>query len=219
MTTFPNSPQLLKAGLVLVDPDSGAVRRVINLQYNPETLSRSLQPQTVGGESGDRSDVLRLKAPPVETIKLEAEIDATDQLEFPEQHQTTVEFGIQPQLAVLETILYPDSAKLQSNNALAGFGTLEIVPIPAPLTLFVWSKSRVVPVRLTEFSISEELFDTALNPIHAKVTIGMRVLSVGDLGFGSKAAMIYMTYQKQKEQLAARQPSHRVNTLGLGGIP
>ena len=219
MSMFPGSPKLLKGGIVLLDPDTGTVQQVISLQYNPDSLTRSLQPQTVGGEGSDRSDILRLKAPPVETISLEAEIDATDQLEVPDQNSNTVEFGIQPQLAILETILYPSSSKLQSNNTLANLGTLEIVPVPAPLTLFVWSKNRVVPVRLTSFSITEEAFDTALNPIRAKVSLGMRVLSVGDLGFGSKASTIYMAYQQQKEQLARKNAPGTLNTLGLGGIP
>ena len=80
MTTFPNSPRLLKGGIVLIDPDTSAVQRIIVLQYNPDTLTRTLQVKGVGAEGGDRSEALRLKGPPVETIKLEAEIDATDQL-------------------------------------------------------------------------------------------------------------------------------------------
>src|SRR5437773_435152 len=140
MTTFPNSPRLLKGGIVLIDPDTTAVRRIITLQYNPDTLSRTLQVQSVSPEGGNRSEALRLKGPPVETIKLDAEIDATDQLEFPEQNQNAVEFGIFPQLAALETIVYPTSSQLISNNALASSGTLEIVPMETPLCLFVWSK-------------------------------------------------------------------------------
>ena len=58
----------------------------------------------------------------------------------------------------------------------------------APLTLFIWSKNRIVPVRLTDFSITEEAFDPELNPIRAKVSLGMRVLNVDDLGFDARAA-------------------------------
>src|SRR5436190_3143909 len=103
MSSFPGSPHLLKGGIVLMDPESGAVQRTIELQYNPDTLTRGFQAKGVGAESGDRSEVLRLKGPPVETIRLEAEIDATDQLEFPDQdqNQNTAQLGIQPQLAVL----------------------------------------------------------------------------------------------------------------------
>jgi len=219
MTTFPRSPRLLKGGLVLLDPASGAVRRVIALQYNPDTLSRTLQVQAIGAEGGDRSQALRIKGPPTETIKVDVEIDATDQLELPAQNRTTVELGIFPQLAVLETIIYPASADLIANNILASLGTLEIAPMESPLTLFVWSKTRIVPVRLTEFSVTEEAFDPALNPIRAKVSLGMRVLSVNDLGFDHKGGNLYLAYHQQKERLAARTSAAALSGLGLTGIP
>ena len=158
MSTFPNSPRVLKGGIVLLDPESGSVQRIISLQYNPDTLTRSLQIQgvSVDGGGGDRSEILRLKGPPVETIKLDAEIDATDQLEFPDQNPNAIEVGIHPQLAALEAIVYPTSTQLQSNNSLAKSGTLEIIPMQSALTLFIWSKNRIIPVRLTDFSITEE---------------------------------------------------------------
>jgi hypothetical protein len=218
MSTFPNSPRLVKGGLVLIDADTSAVQRIIVLQYNPDTLSRTLQPQAVK-ESGDRAAAMRLTGPPVETIKLDAEIDATDQLEFPDQHANTVQFGIQPQLAALETILYPASGQLLANNALASAGMLEILPALSALTLFVWSKSRIVPVRITDFSVTEEAFDTALNPLRAKVSLGMRVLSVTDLGYDNKGGSLFMAYQQLKEQLAAKTGAGALGMLGLGGIP
>lgn len=218
MTTFPGSPRLLKGGIVLMDPDSGAVQRIISLQYNPDTLTRTLQVQAIGAD-GDRSQALRFKGPPVETIKLDAEIDATDQLEFPDQNQTTTKLGIRPQLAALEAIIYPSSSRLQSNNTLAQLGTLEIVPIPAPLTLFSFGQNYLVPVRITDFSITEQAFDPNLNPILAKVSLGLRVLSINDVEFGSKAGSLFMIYQQQKEQLARKQAGGTLGTLGLGGIP
>ena len=218
MSGFPGSPRLLKSGLVLVDPGSGAVLRVISMQYNPDTLSRSLQAQTIGPDAGDRSQAPRFKGPPVETIKLEAHIDATDQLETATAGATVLEVGLHPQLAALETILYPPSDRLQSNHSLARAGTLEIIPVQSPLLLFVWSRSRVVPVRLTEFSLVEEEFDPALNPIRAKVSLGMRVLSVNDVDLDSKAGSLFMIYQQSKERLAGRATSGALDALGLGGI-
>lgn len=218
MTTFPGSPKLLKGGLVLIDPDTSAVQRIIALQYNPDTLSRTLQSQTVK-EGGDRSEALRLTGPPVETIKLEAEIDATDQLEFPDQNANAVQFGIHPQLAALETIIYPTSGQLLSNNAMAQAGMLEVLPMMAPLALFVWSKSRIVPVRVTDFSITEEAFDPNLNPIRAKVSLGLRVLSVTDLGFDNKGGSLFMAYQQLKEQLAGKSQGGPLSLMGIGGIP
>lgn len=219
MTTFPLSPRLIKGGIVLIDPTTSAVLRMIALQYNPDTLTRTLQSQAISAGGTDRSEAMRLKGPPIETFKLDAEIDATDQLEFPDQNQTTVQAGIHPQLAALETIVYPPSAQLQSNNSLAQSGTLEIVPMEAPLTLFIWSRNRVVPVRLTDFSITEEAFDPHLNPIRAKVSLGMRVLSIDDLGFQHKGGSLYMLYLQQKERFAAMARSAAADVLGIGGIP
>ena len=219
MSTFPGSPRLLKGGIVLVDPDNGTVLRVIPLQYNPETLSRSLQIRGTTGESGDRLEALRLTGPPAETIKLEVELDATDQLEFPDQNPTIAQLGLHAQLAALETIVYPDSARLQANNNLAKVGTLEIAPAQEPLTLFIWSKSRVLPVRITDLSITEEAFDPSLNPIRAKISLGMRVLSVNDLPFDHKGNSLFLAYQQQKENLAKKSQGGNLNALGLSGIP
>src|SRR5208337_351376 len=115
MSTFPGSPRLLKGGIVLIDPTTAAVQRVITLQYNPDTLTRSLQAQSVEPGNKNRSEAMRLKGPPVETFKLDAEIDATDQLENPDQNPSTVQNGIFPQIAALEMIVYPSSTTLQNN--------------------------------------------------------------------------------------------------------
>jgi hypothetical protein len=219
MTTFPGSPQLSRGGLVLLDPSSGNVRKIVVLQYNPDTLSRTLQVQGVGGEGGDRSEALRLKGPAVETIKLDAEIDATDQLEQPNQHPNAVEHGIQPHLAAIETLVYPTAADLIAGNEIAGAGTIEIAPAETSLTLFVWSRHRVVPVRVTECSITEEAFDPSLNPIRAKVSLGLRVLSVDDLGFSHKGGSLFLGYLKNKEQLAKKLAGGTPGQLGLGAMP
>jgi hypothetical protein len=193
--------------------------RIIPLQYNPETLTRSLEVRGTTGEAGDRSEALRLTGPPRETIKLDAEIDATDQLEFPDQHPNTATEGIHPQLAALEMIVYPPSAQLQTNHQLARSGTLEIVPMESPLTLFIWSKNRVVPIRLTEFTITEEAFDPALNPIRAKVSLGMQVLTANDLEFAHKGSSLSLAHHRQKESLAAKAQQGTLNALGLTRIP
>jgi hypothetical protein len=217
MTTFPNSPRLLKGGIVVIDPESGAIQRVIALQYNPDTLSRTLQPKSAGTESTDRAEALRLKGPAVETYKLEVEIDAADMLE---RGDTSVgEIGIHPSLAVLEGLVSPTSARLNELNRLARSGTLEITPVISPLTLLVWSRHRVTPVRITDLAITEEAFDPNLNPIRAKVSLGLRVLSVDDLGFDTKGGNIFMAYLRSKEQLADRYKAGALSALGITGIP
>ncbi len=216
MSSFPGSPKLLKGGIVLIDPATSVVQRIIALQYNPDSLSRTLQVQGAG-EQGDRSEALRLKGPAVETIKLDAEIDATDEMEA--GNTVVGEVGIAPQLAALETLLYPSSAQLLANETLSNLGTLEILPMETGLSLFVFGQNRVLPVRVTEFSVTEEAFDPNLNPIRAKVSLGLRVLSVDDVGFTHKAGSLFMSYLQQKEALRARAQAGTLGALGLTGSP
>ncbi|MEH1926892.1 hypothetical protein [Nostoc sp.] len=202
MSHFPRTPKTLKATIAILDAVSFFPKGIIVLQYNPETLRRTLQVRGAGAEGSDRLEALRLVAPPLETIQLEAEIDATDQLEFPAKNPDTVAFGIYPQLAALETLIYPKSSQIQTNNQLARSGILEILPIEADLSVFIWSLNRVMPVRLSEFSITEEAFDSKLNPIRAKVSLGMQVLSTNDLRFDHKGSSLFRVYHKHKEFLA-----------------
>jgi hypothetical protein len=220
MSSFPGSPRVLKGGIVLLDPSSFTVlpNGVIVLQYNPDTLTRTLKIKGAE-EGGDRSEALRLTGPPVETIKLEAEIDATDQLEFPDSNANAVAFGIAPQLAVLEALVNPSSAELLALAAQSAAGTLEILPPEAPLVLFIWSKSRVVPVRVTDFSITEEAFDAALNPLRAKVSLGLRVMTTDDLGFTHKGGTIFISHLQAREALAAKAGSATVAALGITRLP
>jgi hypothetical protein len=219
MSTFPGTPRVLKGGIVLLDPDRFTVlpNGIIALQYNPDTLTRTLKIKGIE-EGGDRSEALRLVGPAEETIKLEAEIDATDQLENPDQNPNAVQYGIFPQLAALETTVYPSSMTLQNNYAQSKMGTLEIMPMMAPYTLFVWSAQRVVPVRITELSITEEAFDPRLNPIRAKLSLGLRVLTTDDLYFTDKGGSLYMAYQQQKESLAKLFHGGTFGQIGVTGI-
>jgi hypothetical protein len=215
MPSFPGSPRLIKGGIVLVDAETATIQKIITLQYNPDTLTRSLQVKGVGESGGNRPEAMRLSGPPVETIKVEVEIDATDQMEVADS--TTTQTGIQPQLSILETIVYPTSTQLINNNNSARSGTLEIIPMETSLSLFIWNKNRIIPMRLTEFSITEEAFDINLNPIRAKISLGMRVLSVDDLGFNT-AGSLYMNYQQNKEQLASKFRQGSLADLGINSI-
>jgi hypothetical protein len=218
MTSFPNSPKLIKGGIVLVDPVVATVQRIITLQYNPETLTRSFQIQGAGGDGGARSEALRLTGPSIETIKIDVEIDATDQLEFPNDNPDTTEFGIHPQLAALETLIHPSSGNILANSILSNIGTVEILPMESSLSLFIWSKNRILPVRITEFSITEEAFDPALNPIRAKVSMGMRVLTVDDFGLLHAGKSLFMNYLQAKEQLMGKDKGGVLSSFGIGGV-
>ncbi len=198
MTTFPGSPRLQKGAIVGIDASDPAPG-VILFQYNPDTLTRTLEAQAAGG-GGDRSEALRLKGAPVETIKLEVEIDATDQLERAQAPATRM--GVYPQLSALEMLVYPRSSLVLTNAALLAAGTIEVIPPTAPFTLFVWGPRRALPVRLTEFSVAEEAHDTNLNPIRAKVSLGLRVLSYNDLPRSHQGYSLFLAHQAAKEAMA-----------------
>ena len=197
MTTFPNSPRVLKGALVGFEP-AAPVPKVIVFQYNPDTLTRTLKPRSAGGESA-RSEAQRLSGAPEETIKVDVEIDATDQLETADGVATSL--GIYPQLSALETLVYPPSSLVIANTALLAAGTIEIIPPTAPLTLFIWGVQRILPVRITEFSITEEAHDVALNPIRAKAGLGLRVLSYNDLSLSDPAYYMFLAHQVVKEAM------------------
>jgi hypothetical protein len=216
MSFSSRTPQLVRSGLVLLDPDTGTVLRVITMQYNPDSLTRSLQIKGAGADSAEHSEALRLKGPPVETIKVEAELDATDALEKGDSDATAD--GLHTQLALLEMLVYPSSGSLRANAFEAQSGSIEIIAMQSPLVLFIWSKSRVLPVRITEFSITEESFDASLNPIRAKVSFGFRVLSVDDTGFNGISGNLFMSYLEQKEQFAARAGNPALKALGISSL-
>ncbi len=214
MPSSPLSPKIIKGGIVLLDPDTSAVKKIIPLQYNPESISRSLTPKRLA--VGEQSDALRLTAPPEETYTLDIELDATDFLEVKDDQ--AIEDGLQSALSILETIVYPSSSELIANNNLAASGTLEIIPIEGPLMLFIWSKNRVMPVQITTFTIAEEAFDVNLNPIRAKINLVMKVMTIDDLGFDHKGGSLYLAYQKQKEQLASKYKPGDLGALGINDI-
>jgi hypothetical protein len=212
------TPRVLRGGIVTMDAGTGALLKVIPLQYNPDTVTRSLTAQATGADSSDRSEALRLKGPAVETYTLDAELDLTDALEHPDTNPGATEVGLHPALAALDALVNPTLATLLANDALSRAGRLEILPMQAPLTVFVWSRQRIVPVRLTQLTITEEAFDPALNPIRAKIGLAMRVLTVNDLGFDHRGGAIFLNYLRTTESLAARSTAGSLGQLGITSI-
>jgi hypothetical protein len=198
MTTFPNAPRFLKGAIVTFDL-ANPLASVIVFQYNPNTLRRSLQPQVAGGR-GERSEALRLEGAPEETISLEVEIDATDQLERTDRD--ALRMGVHPQLSALEMLLYPKSAQVIFNTILMATGTIEIIPPEAPFTLLIWGPRRILPVRLTGFEVTEEEHDVNLNPIRATVSLNLRVLSYSDLPLTHPGYHLFLAHQVVKETMA-----------------
>lgn len=213
MSSFPGSPRLLKGAIIGLDPVN-PLASIVVFQYNPDTMTRRLEARTAGGTGGaDKSEAFRLTGPPKETITLSIEVDATDGLE--QNNPLAVTLGVYPALSALEMLLYPKSLTVIGNAIAAAVGILEVIPQEAPLTLFVWGPQRVLPVRITSFSITEEAFDTALNPMRAKVDLSLQVLSYYDLKITNPGYSIFLAHQIAKEVMAT---SNVLNSIQNAGV-
>jgi hypothetical protein len=204
---FPRRPQLLKGAFaVYEDQTAGSQPTLILFQYNPgqirRTLSRRTVPSEPGNAGGSREDVLRVPGPPVETITLSVVLDAADQLEHPDSHTEVRDHGLHPALATLEMMLYPPTFRLEEIEGQLGQGEVQISPQDLPLVLLVWGESRVAPVMLTSFSVTEEAFDPQLNPIRVKLELGLRVLTYVEFTDSSLGRDTFVSYQRKKENLA-----------------
>jgi len=205
---FPGRPRLVRGALLVYESQGVGAKpsQLIVFSYNPEQLRRSFaarspqqQPQRTAAA---REDVLRVPGPPVETITMTVVLNAADQLAEPLANPDVVAFGLHPVLARLELLLYPASARVAQIERQAAQGSVQVAPASVPLVMLAWGGSRVMPVQLQSFSVTEEQFDPRLNPISAKVDLGVRVLTYMEFPRASAGREAYIAHQKKKEQLA-----------------
>jgi hypothetical protein len=203
---FPGSPRLLKGALVVFEALVPVPTNIIAFQYNPDEVTRQFKQAGGGGggaapepcrNAGDTGRVL----PPTESLKMTVELDATDQLE--DVNPLAVASGLHPTLAALELLLYPPSTQLILTKALAKLGSARVSPANAPLVVLVWGPLRVLPVRVESVAVTEQAFDTFLNPIRAKVDLGLHTLSRKELEtLGPPFDTLDLVNQISKEALA-----------------
>lgn len=199
MGTPTGSPPTIRGAIVAVDPTS-PLSRVVVFQYNPDEVSRTLEPAGDGGGSSGSAGGRRAWGAPRESISLTVELDATDQMDAGDAVAGAL--GIGPQLAVLEMLLHPSSARVITNTALLATGTIEILPIALPLTVLAWGPGRVLPVKITNLSITEQAFTTGLYPLRASVDISADVLTYDDLSVTDVGYGLYLAHLVAKEVMA-----------------
>ena len=197
MPAFPGSPIVARGAIVAIDALDPTPNTII-FQHNPGELTRSIQ--TTGNPKDSKAEPYRLEGPPRETITASIQIDAATQLE--RNDPQAVDKGIHPQLAALELLVYPSSTQVIANTVLSFLGSVEIVPPTSVLTLFIWGSKRVLPVQLNSFSITEQIHDSKLNPIQAKVNISMQVLNYNDFGIFHPGYYMFLTHQLVKEAMS-----------------
>jgi len=236
---YTQSPLLLKGAIIQFSaPLLVPVPNLIVFQYNPETMTRTISPwkHSDGAGAGtdctkDTAKAVNPQAQPVdpdETVSLTLELDATDDLEDPDNNRVAVIAGVADRLAALEMLLYPAGTTglgslVNAVSTTLGGGTLiDTVPrTTVPVVLFYWGPGLIVPVRIESFSVEEQAYSPTLFPIRAKVTLGMRILDAATFGNDQRAVVkiakaSYLYSRAQKETLAL---ARIANELTLGKLP
>ena len=202
---------LLRGALIEYASDFfGPLPNLVIFQFNPDTLSRniSIPERPTGATSRETSQAGNI---PVERITLTAHFSAADQLNT--GNIIAQELGISPQLAALEKMVYPSNLigellgealdKIGDALGLEGDDDIPKQPIPRekyPRILFIWGKTRVLPVLLESMSITEQQYDSYLNPIQAEVALGLAVASDPDDKVG-KGALKYSNLAKEAQAI------------------
>jgi len=214
--TYPRSPKLQKGALVKLNEDFlGPIPNIIVFQYNPEKMTRNLTPSSASEEKGGRWGQPTTAEPfdPKESFDLAMELDAADELEFPDENPVTVISGVSARISAMEMLLYPSQDNMLGSLPIPNpFAGISAVPRgTVPIVLFVWGMGRILPVRLTSFRVDEQAYSPTLYPIRAKVTVGLQVLteqafeSLGrSLTLGEQIALKAYQYTRGQRELLAK---------------
>lgn len=179
---YSHSPKFQKGALVqLVESLGIPLPNIVPFQYNPETMKRTLKPwNPLGGGDAGRAINAPAAQPfdPEETISLALELDASDDLganlAIPKM------FGIADRIAALEKMLLPEQsplgAAIDAAMSLFGGGSEPPKRPQVAVTLLIWGIGRILPVRITNFSVEEKMFSTSLFPTHATITMDLAVV-------------------------------------------
>lgn len=206
---------LLRGALIEYGSDFlGPLPNVVIFQFNPETMSRVIQiPPRPGGPAA--RETAQAGEPPVEKITIKAAFSAADQLDGGDKLARA--FGIGPPLAALEKMVYPSNIlgglvgkaidAIGDALGLGGGGEAPCQPIPReqyPRILFIWGLTRVLPVVIDSMSITEQQYDSLLNPVRAEVSIGMSVNPIGKCSNDviGKGALDYTNLAKEAQAIS-----------------
>lgn len=223
--------------------------KVITFQYNPETMTHTwTQPEPSYSAGTETSNPLAVQGMPGEsfsfTISMDSNEDIADGTHPPAGPDQAG--GLYGRLAALEMLLYPTgkgqsrltgkgqstltgavSAAIAAGLSGGSSGSTRTVPQSVmPVTLFVWGAGRIVPVRVTALTITEKLYDSALNPTHAEAQLSLRVLTPAELVavsadddvLGNLATNAYTYTLTLRQKLAAANSANAPESI-IGMIP
>lgn len=185
MTSYSTpGPILRKGALVQLVPDivGAIIPNIVIFQYNPEKITHTITPWNPGEvDQAQRGAQMPTVQPfnPQESFSLSLELDATDDLE--DRNPTALLHGLGDRLAALKKLTYPSEGLLgdlvRNFQALTGDVSCKVTRPTVPVILFIWGPGRILPVRVTSFSVEETLYSPMLDPWHATVSLGLDVMT------------------------------------------
>jgi len=201
---------LIEYGAGLVGP----IPNVVIFQFNPESLSRTLQiPQRPTGAT--QRETTQAGEKTFEKISFKAHFSAANMLADIDKGIVRKIFTCpaqpdpQPALMIGSIPIEWFTAIDAIGDALSGGGGDEpqAQPIPRekfPRTLFIWGITRVLPVTIDSMTISELEYDALLNPLRAEVDLSLTVIAVDDCSDDvlAKGALEYTTMAKEAQAIA-----------------
>jgi hypothetical protein len=178
---------------------------VIIFQFNPETMTHTwTQPQAADGSgSGGDANPLAVRGVPGESFSFTVMLDSNESIadNNPISGSLAEVSGVYSRLAALEMLQYPTGGSgggllgsVSASVSVGGGGLFlggsasaavkrSIPQSQVPTVLFVWGPGRIVPVRVTNLTVTEKLYDSLLNPIHAEAQLGLQVLTPEELKY------------------------------------
>jgi hypothetical protein len=178
-----SAPRAARGAFVQLVPGLvGVLPNIVVFQYNPERLTHALTPwnpfETDQTQRGAQAPTVQ-PFNPRETFNLAIELDAADDLE--DGNPVTKIAGIADRLAALKKLTLPSKGLIgdliASATSLVGGSQAQAQRPTVPIVLFVWGPGRILPVRITSFSVEETLFSPTLYPMQAKATLALEVLT------------------------------------------
>jgi hypothetical protein len=197
---------VLKGALVSFTSGSGlglpTLPNVIVFQINPETITHAWTEAASPPPPSDakvRINPLAVTGAPGESFSFTLMLDSDEQIADgstdPVGATLATASGVYTRLAALELLQFPNLplasalvGQVSAATSAAGVGasaadsSSQSVPVSqVPVALFIWGPQRIMPVRVTAFSVTEKLFDQTLNPTQAEAQITLTVLTPDEL--------------------------------------
>lgn len=226
---YSKSPNVVPGAFVqLVEDIIGLIPNIVAFQYNPATISRTLEPwnalEVDRNSQGAQSPTVQ-PFDPQEKFSFSLDLYATDGME--QGNPLATVSGVAPQIAALKKLTQPTEGLLgdlvASANALARSDAGATERPSVPIVLMILGPGIIYPVRITSFSVEQKEFNPLLYPTQATVQVEVAVLTpdtfnCSDNPAAAAAIATYNFTKLQEDALALLNLANSAQTI-VGSLP